>query len=282
MNHYITDLKTFLIISALSTHWTLDNYAKSLYILFLDFFYMIRNSFIFLEKVNQRTERNIKDQGIKDWQSFLKAENIKGISKKRKLYFDRKIKEAQKALYTFDSYYFIGKLAGTETWRLYEFLKDETLFLDLEIANKRGDINVIGMYDGVDTKVMVKGFNLDLKRLKKELKKYKLIVTFNGSVHDIPIMQKYFSIIPRIPHIDLRFLCARLGLKGSLKDIEPRINIKRPRNLRGSPVDLWRAYHASGDKEYLQLLIQYNEEDTINLKPLMEYCYKKLKDEHFR
>ncbi|MBW3022318.1 ribonuclease H-like domain-containing protein, partial [Candidatus Woesearchaeota archaeon] len=47
-------------------------------------------------------------------------------------------------------------------------------------------------------------------------------------------------------------------------------------------VDLWKAYHASGDKEYLQLLVQYNEEDIVNLKPLMEYCYKRLKHEHFK
>lgn len=242
---------------------------------------MIRNSFIFLEKINSRTEQNIWQQGIKDWQSFLNAEKIIGISAKRKHHFNRKIKEAQNSLYTFDSSYFIGRLPGIETWRLYEFFKDETLFLDIEIANKRGDINIIGMFDGIDTKVMVNCFNLDLKQLKKEIKKYKLLVTFNGSVHDIPIMQKYFSIVPRIPHIDLRFLCARLNLKGSLKYIESKINIARPKHLKGSPVDLWRAYHASGDPEYLQLLIQYNEEDTVNLKPLMEYCYKQLKNTTF-
>ena len=95
------------------------------------------------------------------------------------------------------------------------------------------------MYEGINTKVMVHGFNLDLKLIKKELKKYKLIVTFNGSVHDIPVMKRYFSdIIPKIPHIDLRFLCQKLDLKGSLKDIEEKLKIKRPKHLRGSPVDL--------------------------------------------
>ncbi|MEA3430744.1 MAG: ribonuclease H-like domain-containing protein [Nanoarchaeota archaeon] len=243
---------------------------------------MIRNSFIFLDKVHKKTEQNILKQGIKDWHCFIKTEKIKGISNKRKHFFNRKIMEAQKALYNLNSHYFTKLLPSTETWRLYEFFKDETLFLDIEIANKKGDINVIGMFDGINTKVMVYGFNLDLKRLKQELNKYKLIVTFNGSVFDIPVMKKYFSdIIPKIPHIDLRFLCSKVGLKGSLKDIEPKLNINRPRNLRGSPVDLWKAYHASGDKEYLDLLIQYNEEDTINLKPIMEFCYKKLKHKYF-
>ncbi|MBW3015427.1 ribonuclease H-like domain-containing protein [Candidatus Woesearchaeota archaeon] len=241
---------------------------------------MIRRSFIFLDKVSGKSEQNIWYHGVFDWKSFIDSGKIKGFSNKRKRFYDRKLKEAQSALYNFNSSYFVGKLPSTETWRLYEFFKSEVLFLDIEIANRQGDINVIGLFDGLDTNVMVHGFNLDLRLLKRELKKYKLIVTFNGSVFDIPVMKRYFSdIIPKIPHIDLRFLSAKLGLKGSLKDIEPIVGIKRPRHLKGSPVDLWRAYHASGDKEYLDLLVQYNEEDIMNLKPLMEYCYKKMKDE---
>ena len=61
---------------------------------------------------------------------------------------------------------------------------------------------------------------MEISHLSQELKKYKLIVTFNGSVFDLPLLKRHFSdIIPDIPHIDLRFLCAKLGLKGSLKDI---------------------------------------------------------------
>ena len=62
--------------------------------------------------------------------------------------------------------------------------------------------------------------------------------------------------------------------------IEEEVGIKRPIHLKAygeNPIDLWRAFLASGDKEYLDLLIQYNEEDIINLKPLMEYVYGKLK-----
>jgi len=242
---------------------------------------MIKNSFILLEKINQKTEQNIYSQNIKDWDDFLNSKKIKGLSNKRKLYYDKKIKDAKKALYTFNSKYFTPLLPGTETWRLYDFFKDQTLFLDIEVENKKGDINIIGLYDGITTKTMVYP-NLNLTLLKQELKKYKLIVTFNGSVHDIPVLKKYFSdFIPKIPHIDLRFLCQKLNLKGSLKDIEKKLNIHRPKHLNGSPVDLWKAYHASGDKEYLDLLVQYNEEDVINLKPIMEHCYGKLKNEHF-
>ena len=240
---------------------------------------MIRQSFIFLERVSTKTEKNIRKQA-KDWNNFLITDKIKGLSPKRKQYYNRKIEEAQRALYSFKSEYFTKILPRTETWRLYDFFKDETLYLDIEIANRKGDIAVIGMYDGVNTKIMIKGFNLNLNILRKELNKYKLIVTFNGSVFDIPVIKRYFSdIIPKIPHIDLRFLCARLGLNGSLKEIEPKLGIKRPRFLKGNPIDLWKAFFASGDREYLDLLIQYNEEDIINLKPLIEYCYKNLKNE---
>jgi hypothetical protein len=54
---------------------------------------MIRNSFVFLEKVSKKKEQNIWQQGIKNWQDFLKTEKIKGISVKSKFYYDRRIKK---------------------------------------------------------------------------------------------------------------------------------------------------------------------------------------------
>ena len=64
---------------------------------------MIRKSFIFLEKIGSRMERNIWDSGIKDWHDFLLADKIKGISARNKEYYNRKIKEAQQALVNEDS-----------------------------------------------------------------------------------------------------------------------------------------------------------------------------------
>ena len=234
---------------------------------------MIQQSFIFLEGVNKKTEQNIWQQGVTTWESFLIAQKIMGISKKRKLYYDKKILEAKKELYLLNASYFIDKLPSVEMWRLYSFFKEDAVFLDIEVDAY--DIILIGLYDGIDTKIMVKGVNLEKKVLLDELKKYKLIITFNGKSFDLPKIKKYSDISElKIPVIDLKHVCSRLGLTGGLKKVEKRLGITRPSHLYGNPVDLWKAYHASGDREYLELLVQYNEEDIINLKPVMEWCYK--------
>ena len=244
---------------------------------------MIRNTYIFLPKIKHKKEQSIWKQGIKDWDEFLNN-NVKGISKKSKAFYNRKIIEAKQALYEGNSAYFIDKLPNIENWRLYNYFKDEAVFLDIETSSStsmQSYLTVIGLFDGYDTKIMIRDVNLDIKALKNELKKYKLIITFNGSTFDIPYLnKKYPGLIPKIPHIDLRHLCNKIELKGGLKQIEKQLGIKRnlliERLYNGDVLKLWHMYKGSGDKYYLNLLVEYNEEDIINLKKIAEYVIQKL------
>ena len=43
-------------------------------------------------------------------------------------------------------------------------------------------------------------------------------------------------------------------------------------------MELWKAFHASGDREYLELLLEYNREDVENLKAVMGKVYGKMKE----
>jgi uncharacterized protein YprB with RNaseH-like and TPR domain len=242
---------------------------------------MIEKSFIFLDKINKKTEENLWKQGIKDWDDFLNCGRIKGISKSRKIFYDRNLLEARKALYNFDSSYFIDRLPLSETWRLYAFFKENAVFLDIEASGvgKHDDITMIGLYDGINTKIMIRGINLDINYLKKELLNYNLIVTFNGSSFDIPFLKKrYPGLIPEIPHFDLKTLCLRNGFKGGLKEIEKKFGIKRSKIIQefygGDPLTLWKMYRATGDEYYLNLLVEYNEEDVINLKIIADKILK--------
>lgn len=232
-------------------------------------------------------EENLRKQGIDSWDSFLSKDKVKGISKLRKLYYDRKITEARKALYNFDSTYFKNKLPSSEYYLLYDFFKEDTVFLDIEttgLSPNYNEITMIGLYDGTDTKIMIKDINLDMKEIKKELQKYKLLVTFNGRSFDAPFIEKqYPGTIPNIPHLDLRTISRRLGLTGGLKAIEQEIGIKRRELVHdltgGDALKLWKMYKSTGDDHYLNLLVEYNEEDIINLKTLADYCMGKIRME---
>ncbi|MBS3165782.1 ribonuclease H-like domain-containing protein [Candidatus Woesearchaeota archaeon] len=242
---------------------------------------MITNSFVFLEKISNRKEQSLWQQGIKTWDDFLKKEKIKGISSISKQYYNRKIKEAQEALLKNESSFFMGKIPSAEMWRLYDYFKEESCFLDIEV-DSYGKITVVGISNYYHTNTWVQGINLNKIEIQKELQKYKLIVTFNGAAFDLPKLKKQMGIEITIPHIDLKPLCVKLGLKGGLKEVEKILNLKRPPHLYGNPVELWKAFHASGDREYLELLINYNKEDVENLKLVMDWCYKELRNKIYK
>ena len=249
---------------------------------------MIRQSFILLEKVGKEGEKNIWGQGIDNWDLFLKTDKIKGLSKPTKLYYDRQLIRARSSLYNFNSSYFIDKLPQSEMWRLYEFFKDEAVFLDIETSGigRYDTITVIGLFDGVNTKTMIRSINLDYNYLRRELRKYKIIVTYNGAAFDLPFIKKrHPGILPDIPHFDLKSACDRVGLTGGLKEIEKKMGIKRNQIIEkmhgGDAATLWRMHRATGDEYYLRLLVEYNEEDVINLKTIAEYVVQKLKENSF-
>ncbi len=243
---------------------------------------MIRNSFVFLPHVRSQTEQRLWDEGIGDWDTFLHTEKIKGIHPFKKIFYDKEIKLARQALYSGDSSYFVSKLPKTEMFRLFDFFREDALFLDIETTS-RNAISVIGISDGFETKQFVHGMNFQKETLRKLLLQYKILITFNGSSFDVPIMNKYFQkVIPAIPHIDLRHVCARLGLTGGLKKIEVELGITRELSIGEmfySPMELWDRWHKGGEHEALDELLAYNEEDAVNLKYLMNYCYDTLKEE---
>jgi uncharacterized protein len=260
---------------------------------------MIENCFLFLDRIGKKGEENLWKQGIQSWDDFLikHPEGIKGISRKTKLYYDQKIRQAKKGLHSFDPSFFADNLPLAECWRLYRYFWDEAVFLDIETTGmgKHRDITIVGLFDGISTKTMVKGINLDYKSLADELKRYKILITYNGAAYDIPYLKRVFPsysevfqgipgfplCIPYgIPHIDLKNLCQKTGFIGGLKKIEKDLGIQRnpilDRLYGGDVLKLWKMWRASGDDYYLNLLVEYNEEDVINLKKIAELAVGKM------
>ena len=243
---------------------------------------MIKNSFMILEKIGKTKEKSIWQQKINDWDDFLAAGKVKGISSKVKRYYDRKILYAKKRLFSDDIAFFCNSLPMSEHWRLYSYFRENVLFIDIESSSvKKGYPTIISLYDGNDVKTLVRGINMEKALLEKELEKAKLLVSFNGSVFDIPFLEKYFRIKVNLPHFDLRFALQKLGYTGSLKDIEKEFGIERDNKYvnelgSGDPFLLWKTFLATHDDYYLNLLVEYNQEDVINLKTIADNIIRRL------
>lgn len=235
---------------------------------------MLRQSFVLLPGVRYRTESKFWSQGLHSWDDFLGAAKVKGLSEARKESYDWKIQEAKGRLRDGDAVFFGRTLPFSDQWRLYNEFKDEAVYLDIETNGYYSGITVIGLSDGVDSKTFVRGFNLDRSLILKELEKYKMIVTFNGAAFDLPVIKRFFNIAPNLPHVDLRFVCQKAGFHGGLKAIEKQFHIKRRPEVDGisgeDAVYLWEMWKSTGERDYLEKLVMYNEEDILNLRPLAE------------
>ncbi|MFT4297703.1 MAG: ribonuclease H-like domain-containing protein [Candidatus Woesearchaeota archaeon] len=244
---------------------------------------MIRNSFIVLKGISSEMERKLWGFGIKDWNDFVNEDKIKGISKKRKLAYDFNLYQMKDALLNHDSKHFSKLLPKKEHWRLYDSFKDSCIFLDIETSSVNGYITCMTLYDGYETMTFVRNHNLDFSIIKKIISRYRMIVTFNGNVFDLPFLRKYCpDVIPDTLFWDLRHSCAKIGFSGGLKNVENKLGIKRDNFIveklhGGDPLKLWRMYLGSGDKYYLELLVEYNQEDAVNLKVIADTVYEMMK-----
>jgi len=239
---------------------------------------MLRESFIFLPKVQQTTERNIWAQAS-DWNAFLDKPKIKGFSPRRKEQADGVVKQAREATLQDDARKLARLFPRNAHWRLYDQFKGNAAFLDIETSYP-GTVTLVGIFDGKETKSFIHGYNLDRHTLSEELAKYQMVVTFNGASFDIPVLKHYFQLPFDMPHVDLKNVCTRVGLTGGLKSIEKQLGIARSesiKHVRGEDAaELWRCWKATGDKDFLDMLITYNEEDCVNLPRIASYAIPSL------
>jgi hypothetical protein len=235
---------------------------------------VLKRTFIHIEGIGGKTEKRLWDQGILTWDDFLQADNT-GPAARRDQVVRRELNASM--IHQRDIRFFAGRLPAREMWRLYGDFKDQAVYLDIETSGTHGDeaeITVIGLYDGRRVQTFVNGKNLDAFEIA--LSSYPLVVTFNGSCFDLPVIRRSFKDISLPPaHIDLRFLLGRLGYRGSLKRIEQEV--AGVRGMGGiDAVLLWHAYQW-GDDSALERLIRYNTADIVNLKPLMEMAFEQMK-----
>lgn len=241
---------------------------------------MITSTFCLLPGISLHTEGRFWGQGVCTWDHFLSTREIRGLSAARKALFDNRLKEAQQRFEQQDSRYFANTLPTRHQWRLYEWLRERALYLDIE-ADSFGQITVVGLYGRGRYTALVRHESLNLLRLREELSQYDLLVTFCGSTFDLPMLRAHFADLPlEQPHFNLCGIGRQLGLRGGLKSIERQMGISRPPAIQGfsgdDAVRQWNRWRHQRDEGVRDLLLAYNEADCVHLQPLADACYCRL------
>jgi uncharacterized protein YprB with RNaseH-like and TPR domain len=236
---------------------------------------MLKNTFIHLPHIGQVTEQRLWKNEINNWQDVLDEKNEYA---KRFEHIKHLLKLSLVKLKTKDVRFFSDRLVTDQHWRIFTDFRAETAYLDIEttgLGSPTDYITTVSVYDGNKTNYYVHGKNLD--KFVNDIKKYKVLVTYNGKCFDIPFIEREFGIHLNHAHLDLRYIMHSIGITGGLKSCEHQLGLGRG-ELEGVDgyfaVLLWKDYQA-GNQKALETLLAYNMEDTINLEKLMLHAFEK-------
>lgn len=245
---------------------------------------MLQSTFRHLRGISAQRELELWRQGVLTWEDlavrvspqfplFKEAAIATGSSSMLSM--------SRGALQRGDVAFFAKHLDRQEHYRIALTYPEETIFLDIEttgLSRYYDYITLVGWSIGENYGVYVRGDSNT--QLHSALARAKAIVTFNGSIFDIPFLRQEFHDL-RIPeaHVDLRFLGKRVGLSGGQKAIEEQLGLKRNSEVKAvtgeaAPI-LWHRYRR-GDIDALKLLIEYNHADIEGMKFIFDYAIKGL------
>jgi hypothetical protein len=238
---------------------------------------MLKHTFQHLHGIGEKTEKRIWAAGITTWEEFLKAPAQAPVSRWQRELGCRELDASLVALERRDAQYFTDRLSSSLHWRLFPEFGQRIAYLDIETTGAVAGmsyITVVGIYDGNQPRVYVRGNNLG--RFAAEIDKFSLLVTYNGKLFDLPFLRQELGIPLAHAHIDLRYPLAALGYTGGLKKIERTLGLEREGPLAlldgWCAVRLWQ-YHQQGEPRALETLLRYNLEDVIHLPALLARVY---------
>ena len=248
---------------------------------------MLTRSFVHVPGIGRATERKLWDAGIRSWEDFLSRAYSAPIGDKQREVLCRAIEQSVHAIQSRDWMFFYRALPSADQWRMLNLPHARIGYLDIETTGLSPTcqyITCIGVYDGAQVHSYVRGQNLE--QFVDDIEQYDLLVTYNGKCFDLPFIRAAMGIALDVPHVDLRYVSASVGLKGGLKGAEKRAGIRRPHELEGvdgyMAVLLWSEYERTGDERALETLVAYNAEDVINLLPLAQAVWNRKLPNRFR
>jgi uncharacterized protein YprB with RNaseH-like and TPR domain len=236
---------------------------------------VIRCTFQLAPGLGAYRERQLWAAGVRSWDEVVRRGEVllaPGLDARLRA----AVAEAGDALAAGDAARLAAMLPRRERWRLYPSFEEDAAFVDVEAD--ADELTVVGLLDRDGPRALVRG--RDLAEFPERARRWKLLVTYNGSAFDVPALERAFPGW-RAPaaHVDLRRLWMRLGHEGGLKLLEAKVGIARPPHvaaLRGGDAGrLWRE-HEAGDGGALRRLVEYNLYDAVDLKALMVLAYNRM------
>jgi len=229
---------------------------------------VLDSTFIHVPGIGQRRERELWERGFTSWDRFLRNHPP---GRWHDLIASR-----------LDVERVIRDLPKKEAWRMLPSFPGRTAYLDIEtegLTIGEDAVTCIGLSDGRRTQAFIRGRNLS--EFPAALRKFDLLVTYNGACFDLPVLKTAFPTVnfDRLQHIDLRYPAHRVGLKGGLKSIEHQLGLSRAEEIAGADgylaVLLWRE-HRRGHPNAVETLAHYCLADVVSLKPLSAEVYNRL------
>jgi len=246
---------------------------------------MLKNTFLHIPGIGIKTEKRLWESGIYSWDLFLNLRNSVNPPKK----FDTVsecLKESINQMASLNPNYFAELIPAGHHWRFFPEFRNTTVYLDIEttgLSPHYETITTISLYDGKSIFYYIKGQNLN--DFPEDIKRYNVIITYNGKSFDVPFIERYFDIQLNQAHIDLRYILASLGFKGGLKSCETQLGFHRGdlTDIDGFfAVLLWYDYLKNRNEKSLETLLAYNIQDVLTLETLMVIAYNlKIKNTPF-
>lgn len=167
--------------------------------------------------------------------------------------------------------FFARGLCGPDLWRVLAAYGERAAFVDIETdgLGAGARITVIACLWKGRLYTYVRDENLE--EFPELLRHFELMVTYNGTGFDVPMIVRGFHI-PELPcsHVDLRRVCHHAGRHGGLKSVEAQLGLRRPPDLAGvdgaQAAAMWQRWKQHASRPDRDLLVRYCAADAVALR----------------
>lgn len=238
---------------------------------------LLYSTFSHIKGISENKERHYWNNGVEN------LDDLNYLINGQLSFFNETsfIEKSMDSLNNGDIDIFRDNLKRSEYYRIAYSFPDDVMFLDIEttgLSKVYSYITMIGwMKSGIYKYTMIGN---DINEFIDDLNNSKILVTFNGSIFDLPFIKykysKYEFNFSEKAHIDLRFLAKSYGYSGGQKEIEKQLSFKRPKYLSETngkeATVLWYKF-LYGDNSKLSLLLKYNCYDILGMVYILNYLF---------